>query len=342
MKEIQNRSVLQNSLTTDYYLNLEEQKEILKKIQSNIILDLDSSVKLLELLSGLEDEKKIKDIIELIEQYEYEKMYTYSFIYNLKTSKEELIQQIERNKELFNTKSLDKFSREIEKPTCKKTKEKISIKFSKVLKNRIRVGHLKYPILVEFFLEDNFFQIKFEPLETEYQYEKKNTFLAIISEVEKWLKETLKINFEECDIFDKASDLIKEIKKDPQKYENISEFLDYGRDQFNGDMKLKANSKDKVPLFSELRNLIENFKCEEDKKILENFLERLDVTIERYKRGIEWSWVYGNSTKKSRVTLVFSKNYGESSKTLVHLYYNNQSLERRDYVIKYIAKYTQG
>lgn len=340
MTEIQNRIVTQKSLLSSYYLNLTEQAEILDRITENkIIVDIEKNKKLSALLTELEDLEKITSIMKLIEEYEYEKMYTYSFVYDINYEKEEIKDILDRNKKKFSSNSLDQYSKDIENPSLKIEDDKIQIKFSKVLKNRFITEYIKYPVIVEFFLEEQFFQIKFESLENEYQLEEGNIFLSIVNMVEKWLENKLNINFKEANIFNKVTDLMQEISKNSKLYENMSEFVDYGRDQHNGDMKLKANHKDKLPLFAELRNLLSEFKCEEDKKLLETFLEKTDITIERYKRGIEWNWKSRNSKRKSRLPVVFSKNYENTSKTLIHLYQNSQSKERRDYVIKYIAKY---
>ena len=343
MTKIENRMIIQNSLISEYYLNKDEQKNILKQIEDKgIIIGLESDIVLNGLLRDLDDIEKIKEIIKLIEEYEYKKMYTYSFMYEINYKKEELLKKIKENSEIFNKNELDEYSNKIEKPSLKIEENKIYIKFAKVVKHKETAKYIKYPTIVEIFLEENFFQIKFEPLESGYQIENQNIFLKICADIELWIEKELKINFKDMKTFEKASDLIVEINKNSQDYENVSEFLDYGKDQHDGDIKIKANRKNKLPLFYELRNLLDKFECENDKEILETFLQKLDVTIERYKRGIEWSWRYGNSDKKSRIILVFTKQYNQTSKTLVHMYYNSQLMERRDYVIKYIARYNRA
>ncbi len=335
---MKNRKILQDSLTTKYFLTKIEKEEILEILQTKkIIIDFDKESTLLSYLSGEEDEVKIKEIMLNIEKYEYNKSNTYFILYDYFLTKEELLQKIKNKNNIFNNNDLDLLSTKYEKPKIVIDENKIQFKFSKVHTSANK--KLKHPITIEFFTKECLFQVKFDKIEEEYHIKGKNMIIDVILKIEDWLTKVFELNYNENSSFKNMTKIIEDINSNEIKDKNITEYIDYGTDSLAGDVKLKANSRDKMPIYSELRILKEKMKCEEDKNEVESLIKKLDKSIERYKRGIECVWEKGS--RKSRIQVALNANYIDTKKTLGHMYNNHQSVERRDYVIKFIGKYPQ-
>lgn len=335
---MENRKILQDSLATKYFLTKIEKEEILEILQTKkIIIDLDKERTLLSYLSEEEDEVKIKEIMLNIEKYEYDKSNTYFALYDYFLTREELLKKIENKNNIFNTNDLDLLSKKYEKPKIVIDENKIQFKFSKV--HTAVNKKLKHPIIIDFFTKECLFQIKFDKIEEEYHIKGRNMIIDIISKIEYWLTQVFELNYKENSSFKNMTKIIKDINSNEIEDKNITEYIDYGTDSLAGDVKLKANSSDKMPIYSELRILKEKMKCEEDKTEVENLIKKLDKSIERYKRGIECVWEKGK--RKSRIQVALTVDYIDTKKTLGHMYNNHQSVERRDYVIKFIGKYPQ-
>lgn len=333
-----NRKILQDSLETKYFLTQKEKNDILEILEAkNIIIDLDKEKTLLTYLSSEEDEEKVKKIMLEIEKYEYTKLNTYFILYDYFLTKEELIEKIKNKINIFNENDMDLLSQKFEKPKVIIEENKIQFKFSKVYTSTNK--KIKYPIIIEFFTKECLFQIKFDRIEEEYHISGNNMIIDVILKVENWLSETFKLNYKENTSFKNMTRIIQDInsKKIIDKF--ISEYIDYGTDSLAGDIKLKANSRDKMPIYSELRMLKDKMKCEDDEIEVENLIKKLDKSIQRYKRGIEVVWEKGK--RKSRIQVALNDNYIDTKKILGHMYNNSQSIERRDYVIKLIGKYPQ-
>ena len=342
------KEIIRSSLNSNDYLNKGEKIKLNKKLKKEALITNDD-IELSTLIKNSESDKEIKKIIQSIENFEYEKPYTYSFLYDLVELKEnEIIEKILKNKintdettkHIFNQDTVDFLSFNFEKPTLNHTKDSkiIEIKFSNILKNKSEPKQIKYPIIVIIYIEENIMQFKFDG--TTEEYRKENMILRNANRIEKWLKDQLLLNFSNHRTFRNVSTLAKDMNEYPLEFKDVNEYLSYGHDEFEGHVKLRINDHDQMPILKDLKVLCEDFKCEEDKTILSEFLKKIEETTKYYRRGIEWTWDFGE-TKKSRLILIFHDRYEQSNKTLIHIYNNSQSKERREHVIKYVGNYSK-
>ena len=119
-------------------------------------------------------------------------------------------------------------------------------------------------------------------------------------------------------------------------HQDICEALIKANDKSNGKISLRGDDNNQLPIMARLNNLINDFKCEDDKITLKNFIENIEKGRRIYHRGLTFKRTLSNRGIYEQ-TVTFRNNFTSLDFTLIHFYSNRQDKEKMDYVIKYIG-----
>lgn len=329
------REILINTLSKTSIYNDLQKRAILRKLKKDKIIELIGTTDLIELIR--DDNEKVSLITDIIEEYEIEKPYNYFFLYLVNNA--DSIEKIEEHLEKMNTENRDCLSTELEKPKYNvNEKDKIiTLKFSYVLA-REGQPNIKYPLLCDFIeiKDEIFLRFSFGIIPDSYKDEE--FYLRLSYRVEKWLKDNLEIELYNVNTFNAVENMLEYKKEHPALLEHITEHSQCSNDLFQGNLKLRANDKEDLPLLAELNGIVEKFESEKDKELMNFFFKKLKQTSDFYQRGLKWHWEISEN-KEETLVLEFKKNYMKSGKTFVHIHRNKLSKEMVNDVIKDLAQY---
>lgn len=326
-----------------------EEKKIKRRLTKQGLFTKEEikDIKLGELIA---QNDKYVEIINLIEQFEYEKKYTFAFMYSLSSEEgydsfdtfmENVSSKIKNGEvdEVLNPLKADWLSKKIEMPTLYETEKSIFFKFSLVHSMVEGNGNTKkYPIVCQFFKEEKVAVLFFEVIPTAYGDDKK--YITYAKSVEKWFENNYNIKMMDYNSFRAAKNIKEEKRRYPLDYENITRYREKAHDQHRGTINLVANANNKLTFIEELEELQKKLQCDADKELVGDLLAQYEIAYDFMVRGFTWHWKY-NGSSTSKINVVFKKNYLESGKTLLHFYSHNQDKERIDYVIGDIKKHRE-
>ena len=338
-----NANYISNSIKNSMYMNSYDSKKVLtqiKKIDTKLPLENHEDNPKKNIISKLyESEEMQKKIVKLLEDYEFKKPYRYCFLFHIVNL--DSFKYLENNSTIecnfINPNNeFDFISTNLEKPTISYDTNEINIKFSKLIKNRNDDStSYKSPIIVSIFKEEKLLQIKFDGVTPEFTED--DYYSNIILKTTKWIKNELELDIIELNSLNIADKILKAKNDNPLiSHQDIFEALIKANDKSNGKISLRADDNNQLPIMARLNNLINDFKCEDDKITLKNFIENIEKGRRIYHRGLTFKRTLSNRGIFEQ-TVTFRNNFTSLDFILIHFYSNRQDKEKMDYVIKYIG-----
>ena len=290
--------------------------------------------------------ENLDDLILKLQEYEYNKSYKYFSLYTFEKDIdiEERISSLFKNKKA-NVDTFDYWSKDLEKPTIRTYENDIDLKFNLILSN----GEItiKYTVIATLFKDENLISIKFYSINEElYQNE---FYIDINNKVKSWIESNLQISLTEFDSMKVYKSLYKNIKHQPDEYENESIHSILMDDEMNGRSYFRASDTEVLPFLGKLIELANSFESNNDKERLLGFINRYEDEAIVRSVAIKWKHKFKNSNgKKGSITVGINKLYSVNNSdgnlkyayTLHHIRQDKGvNRERINYVIRYISRY---
>ena len=331
---------ISNSLIEYRYLNKRQVRKILKMLKKReIINDINSDIDCKEDLINKLNSKKREKVLKVIEEYEYQKPYKYSILYEIEdlSNIEEKVKKVINSRKGFLEPEIDYLSQVFRKPSIINEENLLEFKFSYIIKNREDDSTtIKYPVVVVIHKKSSILQIKFDSLSVDYKIG--NYFVAINKKIKAWFEKILKMKLIHVNVLKIVANIVEKKENNPEEYEEVTEYIKDLEDRYNGRTSLKANNNDDLPIIDQLKSLSESFENEEDRLLLEDFIEDFEAGVKYHERGLKWKRE-GKTGRKIKQIVSFKKNYSNEGFTLCHFYGGNQTKERMNYVIRYLGKH---
>lgn len=337
---------IRNAAMRSTYINVKNIKKIFKN--NEIDYEENDNSKIIKEKLAKEISSGKKELIESLEEYEYEKHYKYSSLYSFDVTnigrrvKKQLIKGAIKTKsdgEYDNIKDI------IGYPNMKKSGKRIDIKFSYVISSYDNYSDgIKLPIIASFFRDLKLVQIKFDAIPNDMYI--KDFYVSINNKVKNWIKKFLGVTLTQVDTFTVFKEIIKKAEENPSKFPGVSEFIIRGDDDLNGRTDLRADDQEKLPLISYIMEIAEKFHDPRDKDLLDKGIKKYKENLKIRKRGIKWRKNFG-SGRESTIIVVLKYIYKDSDTNMMlrpeyiqmHFYSGDVNRERMDYVISFISEY---
>lgn len=293
-----NRILIQNGYFTG---NKNDKNNILKKISKEYKI---------EDIHDLEGEE-LRTFLKAVESYEFEKVYSFSIIYNC-FEIEKLFQLALTNKDYLNNEEFDVISNKFEKPSVKKINEnELDIKFSLKTSTKEFLEY-KYPIVITFFKDLKIGIIKFNYLDGDEE-----KYIELCKKIENWLEIKMEIKITPHRTFPIVEEIYKKINKDSKFLKFVVQALDPN----HGKIKLRMNHQDMLPLLDNLKELADTFSNTDDKEKIIIFLKDIEDTYTYLTIGLIHQTFYNTGSVHKKLTFVFLKDYlNNNGYTFVHLH----------------------
>lgn len=294
-----NRILIQNEYLKS---NNHERNTILKKISKNYekseIADLTGN----DLIEFLEE----------VEKFEFEKIYSYSVIYNCFEIEKLFEISLKNDNTIFNRNKFDNINTQYEKPTLRVVNENvIDVKFSLKKKNKNGDSY-KYPIVITFFKDLKIGIIKFSYLDGEEE-----KYIEICKKIEKWFNEKVDIKIKPHRTFPIVENIMKTIDKRPQFLKFVIQALDPN----HGKIKLRMNQQDILPLLGSIEELAKTFSNPQDKEKIMNFLKDVKEKYTYLTIGLIHQTFFKTGSVYKKLRFIFLKDYlGNEGYTFIHLH----------------------
>ncbi|MDP4146190.1 MAG: hypothetical protein Q8936_17180 [Bacillota bacterium] len=344
MKKMNYKEIMSNSILNTHYAT---KGRLEKFLRYNGYIKSDK-VDCYTVFSDQIDLNTDKVVLDL-QEYEYEKNYTYFSCYEVNS--EDLINKILHNKELINTKEKDHLSYKLEKPSMKDFHTEVDLKFSLLLKDRNNGNTIKYPIIITIFRDINLLIIKFCSVSEDF-YESE-FYIKTNNDVKHWIINKLDAQLEEFDSMKSFEKLYYSIRNEPDKHENESIHSILRDDEMNGRSYFRASSIEMLPFIDDLLKLSKTFENENDKRKVEDYINRYESESITKSIAIKWKNKFKSSSGKVNSRLgsitvnlskVFSLDIEDKLKYEFILHHVHQkegiNRERINYVVKYISNYS--
>lgn len=339
-KEIFN--ILINSVNTTQYMTKLRSEKFLKLNNyddgKNIVEYLESSSK-----------KNDYDIVNQLQEYEYDKNYRYFTLYKYEDNDiNKKIQELSDND--INKEEFDYISGSPKKPSIKvyDDEKQIDIKFSLRLESNYNNNSIKFIVMCTVFLEEKLIAIKYNS--TSEEYYKEEYYIKTNNRVKKWIEQKLDINMVEFDSMSVYKDLYKNIKMNKEQYQNVSIHSISMDDELNGRTYFRATDDEMLPFVDAITKLTETFECENDKIKVLDYIKRYEDEAIIRNIALKWKNNFKNNKGKRLgsitvgITKVYSVNNVDNQlkyEFLLHHVKQDESVnrERINYAIKYLSRH---
>lgn len=338
-----NRILLQNSI--DYY-NKEHKIKIINKIKKLSNLEnpkfLDNG-SLKEYVSNILNYDHLKEVLNIIEEYEYRKISKYSILFKInefQSIQSKIIKEINNKDDCWNLNQFDYISNKLEKPTYKEDVSDSNIfdlKFS-LKKNKENGDSYKYYLKLTFYKDLEIIELNLNSIESDFM-ENENFYNELIESVKNWFIKIFNISLKNYDIFKIVENIFNTIYFNEDKYPEINVFLQYGSDEYLGKIKLRTNTQTQMPILHSLKELTTSFENPNDQEKVINFIKNIINSYDYYKKGFKYNWFDKNNSIFRKLIFIFSFNHNNSKYTYIHYYAN--SLDRRfsNEIIRYFINF---
>ncbi|SHH90555.1 hypothetical protein SAMN02745135_02617 [Caloranaerobacter azorensis DSM 13643] len=282
------------------------------------------------------DDKKI--CYKYIEEFEFNKAYRHSVIFEVKEFKFDIIQDlVDENKILMYKKDstmYDFISTEGDRPTLRVEGNKVYLKFNFLLKNRELEDinqYVKYNVLAIIDNEINVLEIRFDRIGLNYKT--RHTFYAdIIDKVVSKINDLLNITTTTID-FKAVVNYIKEEKDDVSIY--AVELLRNGTIAY---LDASSNEEMIIPILGELEQLIDtnqnifnsNNETKKIKDMLKQFIEGIETNSDLPSVKMIWP--------EKGIKIGIKHNYKDREYSFFMHYDELGDKERIDYVTRYLIE----
>lgn len=223
--------------------------------------------------------------------------------------------------------------------------DKFILKFHKILtvldKKNFKNAFVRYPTIVIFHKHMNLFEVRFDKLADDGNYEFYNiTLEAILSKI----KSVYHFNFEYFDIEDTIREIVKNHK------DSVKEIIWSFESARSKGLTLKVGEDGIMPFLGELEQMINDLKTrfEDDKNVesclgeIENYMNRTAKFANEKFRILSWL-KYEKDGKniplERTITLKVTFNYNNQRFALLNIYENEiNDMERINHVVRFIGK----
>ncbi|MGE7763826.1 hypothetical protein [Peribacillus sp. NPDC096540] len=339
------------------------QSHLLKGLEKQDIVNDDGNLSLFGEsidLSELPEEEKLvasieqrSEVIKFIEEWEFNKHYKYSVIFNCENFNREKVDNAILNSEILDFTSTDDSFDELVstkrnrfgemefaeegKPTKYETEEFLFLKFNIKYQFNFQEGRitkLKYPILVVFFKELNIFEIRFDKIKNSYK-DKDTLYVDNISMIHGWLKSKLGINISNVNLEPK----IESICKDKNNHVVVHSQCMSLRSGGKATLEVGGHIENLLPILGELKELMKRNKIlfdesTEIKDLLEDFISDTEETANLPWIALRWT----NKVKAKEIIVKFQHRYMGADYSLLQYFGSQTQVERMNYVTNYLIK----
>lgn len=220
MRNENNKILLQKTILEEYPVYM--QMDLLNFLEKEKIIHKDSRKKNSENLLDITEIPTVKKRLEFIfeklnniykkcEEFEYLRAYRYFTIFKFNKMKDDIIDELLKNKSIIKHGEDEFISFTAQKPTVKIENSKIIFKFNFYLTSKDdKNDKIKYPVLAILDKQENILEIRLDSVKFKYK-DKEKFYKETIDKVKAWIESIFKINVETID-FQAISKYIKENK----------------------------------------------------------------------------------------------------------------------------------
>lgn len=334
--------------TLNNFFNGEDRKRIINKLKGQKIIftrntnnkdedSLDCSG--LDNLKTLEMSLKNKEIsLKIIEDYEYEKPYKYSVLFEYDNLNQTIINNLiaQNDAILYNeNQSNDSIQNVISIPTIKADGDKILFKFS-LIRRSDRQGeenvNVKYTILVIFFTSNNILEVRLDILKNKFK-QNKEFYSNQVKAVKAWMERNLNIAIRDINCRGIIDNIIRNNSDEVKVYQQTIRTNALGK----ANLRVADDGRFVLPILGDLITLIEDNREEFEKEgcnvvygLLKDFIREIEDTSDFPRVTLCW-----NKRSADFIVEFTHEFYGNSFSMLQH-YGRSQDLEGMNYVAEYI------
>ncbi len=282
--------------------------------------------------------KRSQEAIKIFENWEFEKDYRYSVIFEINDFDYtwEQLDNKDYDENISQNQTIQQNN--FNKYTTIKLHDRIFLKFSLALSGyHPQTGEEvleKYVFIVIFHKEEKLVEFRFDTIGRNFEKDQIN-YPVLIEKMKTYLQNFLDINLIPLDL-----NFLISIGKNQEELKLVAQAMKLSNGG-NAQLDVGNNQEYVLPLIGELKNLMVENKEELDKspklkEALEEFMyEKEEMSDYPW---VELMWEDEIKTRNKRIKVFF--NYKKLDYPLIQHYYNNVliGMERMNYVIKYIAK----